>query len=345
MILGYNHPVVEEAAEKQRKKGNCFNLPSPLSVDLAEYLVDLIPSADWAIFGKNGSDVVTFACEVARAYTGKKKIVMARGAYHGIDPWCNPSSFGITEEDRANVIVFPYNDVKALKRILETKGDSVAGIVLSPLKHEMFHDLEMPAEEFLIELRKFCDKDDLPLIIDDIRVGFRLHMGGSAEFFGLRPHLTCFSKAMANGYPISACAGAMGFMDAARKVFFTGSFFNSAVPMASALATLNEMVRSHALVHIFNAGERLKAGMLNQARSLGLDIHYTGPVSMPFMTFEEDPSFEKIKVFCAHAYQEGVFFHPYHNWFISAAHGDEEIEMTLEVTEKAFRTVKEKFGP
>ncbi|MBW2063139.1 MAG: aminotransferase class III-fold pyridoxal phosphate-dependent enzyme [Deltaproteobacteria bacterium] len=342
MIMGYNHPKIEEAVRNQKEKGDCFNLPSSLWVDLAESLVDLITSADWALFGKNGSDAVNCACLVARAHTGRKKIIMAAGTYHGIGLWCTPNPTGTTEEDRTNVLTFPFNDLNTLKELVQANQDELAGIIVTPFKHEFAHDLEMPTQAFLEGLKGICKADGPLLIMDDVRVGFRLHMGGSAEYFGLKPHLTCFSKALGNGYPISACVGAKELMEAASLIFFTGSFFTSAAPMAAALATLDEMVRTKALDHIFHIGEMLKQGMLDQAKSLGLEINYTGPVTIPFMTFKDDPSFEKNKTFCATAYQEGVFFHPFHNWFISAAHKEEDIEKTLLVTQKAFEAVKEK---
>jgi len=340
MILGYSNPKVEEAVADQKKKGDCFNLPSPLWVELAERMVDLIAAADWVTFGKNGSDVCNHAIRVARAHTGRKKIIMAQGSYHGIGPWCTPNLTGIIDEDRVNVLTFPYNDVEALKEIVETNQDNVAAIIITPFKHEYAHDQEMPTEAFIKGLKNICLGDGPLLIMDDVRGGFRLHMGGSAELIGLKPHLTCFSKAMGNGYPISACVGLKEIMDTAAQVFFTGSFFSNAEPIAASLATINEMARTEALDHIFRMGEKLKKGMLDQAKSLGLEISYTGPVTMPFMIIKGDKGFGKNRTFCARAYQEGVFFHPYHNWFISAAHREEDIEETLVATQKAFEAVK-----
>jgi glutamate-1-semialdehyde 2,1-aminomutase len=147
---------------------------------------------------------------------------------------------------------------------------------------------------------------------------------------------------MGNGYPISALCGAKELMPAASKVFFTGSFFAGAEALAASLATLQEMQDSGSLEHLFRMGEMLKQGLLDQAASLGLKINYTGPVTIPFMTFEDDKKFEKSRTFCARAYQEGVFFHPYHNWFLSAAHQEEDIRETLLATQKAFEAVREK---
>jgi len=340
MILGYNNPKVEEAVAEQKKKGDCFNLPSPQWVDLAERMVGLIAAADWVTFGKNGSDACNHAVRVARAHTGRKKIIMAEGSYHGIGPWCTPDPTGIIDEDRVNVLPFPYNDVEVLKEIVETNKDDVAAIIITPFRHDYAHDQEMPTEAFINGLKRICQGDGPLLIMDDVRGGFRLHMAGSSELIGLKPHLTCFSKAMGNGYPISACVGLKELMDTASKVYFTGSFFSNAEPVAASLATIDEMVRTEALDHIFQMGEKLKQGMLDQAESLGLEISYTGPVTMPFMIIRGGKGFKNNRTFCARAYQEGVFFHPYHNWFVSAAHREEDIEETLVATQKAFEAVK-----
>ena len=341
MILGYNHPKIQAAAIEQKKKGDCLTLPSPLWIDLAEKMVEVIAAADWATFGKNGSDVCNHAIRVACAHTGRKKIIMAQGSYHGIGSWCTPYPTGVCEEDRVNVLTFPYNDSQALKALMESHENEVAAIIITPFKHETTHDQEMPEKDFIEALKSLTRLDGTLLVMDDVRGGFRLNMAGSAEYIGLKPHLSCFSKAMGNGYPISALCGHKDLMDAASRVFFTGSFFAGAEAIAASLATITEMLENNSLEKAFKAGEMLKAGMLEQAASFGLKINYTGPVTIPFMTFEDDASFVKARTFCATGYQEGVFFHPYHNWFISAAHTETDIEETLAATKKAFAAVAE----
>jgi len=341
MILGYNHPAVEEAAREQAALGDCFNLPGPVWVDLAERMVGLIAGADWVTFGKNGSDACNHAVRVARAFTGRSKIVMGAASYHGIGSWCTPNTSGITSDERADVLTFDYNDAQTLTALLDQHQGQVAAVIVTPFKHEFAHDQEMPTPAFLEALQAGTSLDGPLLIIDDVRAGFRLHMAGSGEYIGLRPHLSCFSKAMGNGYPISACCGVSQLKDAAAGVFFTGSFFSGGVALAASLATLDEMERTSALEKTFHAGQKLKDGMGAQAKALGLSISYTGPVTIPFMTFSDDPEFNKAKTFCAAAYQEGAFFHPYHNWFVSAAHTDADVEETLAITEKAFKAVKE----
>ncbi|GAB4336454.1 MAG: aminotransferase class III-fold pyridoxal phosphate-dependent enzyme [Candidatus Abyssubacteria bacterium] len=344
MVLGYNHPRVEQAARAQLDKCDTGNLPSLRYIELAERLVGMVPIADWAIFGKNGSDVTTYATRVARAHTGRNKIAVVEGTYHGIGAWCTPFLTGITPEERVNILTFEYNDIDAFTRLVEQNKDQLAGVIVTPFRHEAFHDSELPKPGFLEAIRKACDDIGALFIVDDVRAGFRIHMGGSLEKFGVKPDLVCFSKALGNGHPISACVGKDAVRDAASQVFFTGSFFTSAVPMAAALATLDEMETIGAIDVMFERGEMLKEGMLDQADAHGQEVNYSGPETIPFMTFGGEDGWEKSKLFCKVCYENGVFFHPFHNWFISSAHTEEDIKKTLDVTDTAFKSVKEQMG-
>ena len=202
----------------------------------------------------------------------------------------------------------------------------------------------MPNEGFLEAVRKACDDIGAVFIIDDVRAGFRMHMGGSLERFDVKPDLICFSKALGNGHPISACVGKDSVKDAASQVFFTGSFFTSSVPMAAALATMDEMLATDAIGVMYERGEMLKDGLYDQADAHGQRINYTGPEPIPFMTFDSEDCWDRSKLFCSECYDNGVFFHPFHNWFISSAHTEEDIKKTLEVTDGAFKRVKEEMG-
>jgi glutamate-1-semialdehyde 2,1-aminomutase len=344
MVIGYNHPKVEKAARAQLEKADTGNLPSERYVELAERMVKIVPIADWAIFGKNGSDATTYATRVARAHTERKKIVTPEGTYHGIGAWCTPITNGITDEERVNTLNFEYNNLDSLREVVEKNKSDIAGIILTPFRHEAFHDSEMPAPGFLEAVRKICDDIGAVFIVDDVRAGFRMHMGGSLEKFGVRPDLICFSKALGNGHPISACVGKDELKNAASSVFFTGSFFTSSVPMAAALATLDEMEATGAIDIMYERGEMLKDGILDQADAYGQEVTYSGPETIPFMTFKGDDGTDKSKLFCEECYSRGVFFHPFHNWFISSALTEKDIEDTLKATDAAFKRVKQELG-
>jgi glutamate-1-semialdehyde 2,1-aminomutase len=170
-------------------------------------------------------------------------------------------------------------------------------------------------------------------------------MGGSGELFGVRPDLATYCKAIANGYPLAACVGRDSLRQAAQEVFFTGSYFTSAVPMAASLANLKELQASGAIDRMRTIGEKLRAGLLSQARSAGLGVTYSGPPALPYMTFNDDAGhFDRAKVFSGACARAGVYFAPRHNWFISAAHTERDIDDTLNVTEQAFAAVRKQFG-
>jgi glutamate-1-semialdehyde 2,1-aminomutase len=340
IVLGHGHPQVDAAARRQSADGNCFNGPGRVWVELAEHLVELTPWAAWAVFAKNGSDVCTWALQVARATTGRRTVLSAEGAYHGTHAWCSPVRDGTTAEDRAHVAHFRYNDLETVDAALAAHDGDVAAIMVSPFRHDAFHDQEMPRPGFLSGLRERCDRLGAVLVLDDVRAGFRLHIGGSGEHVGVRPDLTCYCKALGNGYPISACLGREALRDAARRVFFTGSYWSSTVPMAAGLACLKELAASEAIPHMERIGTRLRSGMERQAAAHGLEVRYTGPPAIPFMTFVADAgSFERSRAFAAACAARGVYLHPHHNWFISAALDDLDVARVLDVTEEAFREV------
>ena len=344
IVLGHCHPKVEEAALAQMRKGNCFNGPGAVWVDLAEHLVNMTPCADWTVFAKNGSDVCTWALEVARQHTGRPKIVMAQGAYHGTHAWCTPMPAGTTSEDKSNVLTFAYNDLADLRRVVEPHDRQVAAVILTPFRHDTFRDEELPVEGFHHGVRQLCDEKGMVFILDDVRAGFRLHLGGSGEYFGIRPDLSCYSKAMANGYALAAAVGRESLRPAAEAVFFTGSFFSSTVPMAAALACLKELQAIGAPEQMRHVGTMLCRGLEEQARSHGLQITMSGPPAIPFMTFTNDGGFERNRIFGAACAARGVYVHPHHNWFLSAAHTEADIRRTLDVTDQAFAEVKKQLA-
>ena len=339
VVLGYRHPGVEAAAEKQAALGDCLNHPATVMVELAERLVSLVDFAGWAVFGKNGSDMTTWCVQVAREHTGKKKILCVEGAYHGIGAWCTPGHGGLIEEDRAHVHRFRWNDAASFDAAMKRYGNQAAAVVVTPYHHPLFAPSEMPTPGFLAHVQSQCARRGVVLVLDDIRAGFRLHLGGSHRCFGFEPDLSCFSKAMANGYPIAAVAGKAHLRRAAEKVFLTGSYWNSAVPMAAALETLATLEREEGIVRMARTGQSLAAGLHEQAERHGLEIEVSGPSTCPFLTFCDERNLYRNQHFAAECVRRGVFLHPHHNWFISAALMSSDVDRILEVADAAFECV------
>jgi glutamate-1-semialdehyde 2,1-aminomutase len=339
IVLGHHHPAVEAAAQRQGALGDTLNGPAPVLVDLAELMVDLIPHADWCLFEKNGGDATTAAVTIARAGTGRKKLLVARGSYHGAVPWCSPSLAGVTAEDRAHILHYDYNDITSLEAAVEQAHDDLAAVLVTAFKHDMAKALDLPDPAFARRMRELCDEADAALILDDVRAGFRLNLGGSWETIGVKPDLAAYSKAIANGYPLGAITGRDRWREAATKIFTTGSFWCEAVPMAAALATLTELKRIDGPAVMARMGQRLRDGLDRLAAKHGLSISQSGPPQMPLMLFADDAGFAKGSAFCSAALRAGAYFHPKHNMFLSCAHTAADIDRALEAAGEGFAAV------
>jgi glutamate-1-semialdehyde 2,1-aminomutase len=343
-VLGHCHPAVEKAVDTQRRLGDTMTLPSVRSVELAERLVGMTPGADWALFAKNGSDVCTWALAIARQATGRELVLMADHAYHGVHGWCNHLTNGFPDSDRAGVRSVAWNDTAALEAAFSADGERMAALILTPFRHEAFEDSVLPAHGYLEKARALCDRYGVLLVSDDVRTGFRLDMGGSMQQWGVTPDLLCYSKAIANGYPLAALLGTDALRDAAQSVFVTGTFFLGAVSMAAALATLTELGATSAIDHMHAMGLLLCDGLAERADAAGFEVVLSGPPSIPYMSFVADGrGFDRNRVFCGHAARSGVLFHPHHNWFLSAAHEEADIHAALQVAEESFAAVKAAF--
>jgi len=339
VLLGHRHPHVEQAAARQAADGDCLNGPTPRLVELAEALVAVVDHADWAIFSKNGTDATTQCLTIARAATGKRKVLVAAGAYHGAAPWCTPIPSGVVAEDRAHLITYRYNDLASVDAALAEAGDDLAAVVVSPIRHDIGVDLALPDPAFAAGLRAACDRAGAALILDDVRCGLRLHHGGSWEPLGIRPDLSAWSKAIANGYALGAVLGTEALAEAARSIYTTGSFWFAAVSMAASLATLQVLDEQDIVGRTVKIGTLLRQGLAEQAAGRGLPVTLSGPVQMPFLTFADDPDFALAETFARVAVGGGVYLHPRHNWFVSGAMDEADVDRVLAVTDGAFDAV------
>jgi glutamate-1-semialdehyde 2,1-aminomutase len=171
VLLGHRHPGVDEAAARQGAEADCQNGPSARMVELAEALTGTVEHADWAIFSKNGTDATTQCITIARAATGKRKILVASRAYHGAAPWCTPNLTGVLAEDRAHQIGYRFNDIASVEGAVAEAADDLAGIIVSPMRYDFGIDLELPDPAFAAVLRSICDRAGAVLILDDVRCG------------------------------------------------------------------------------------------------------------------------------------------------------------------------------
>jgi glutamate-1-semialdehyde 2,1-aminomutase len=338
ILLGHNHPLVEDAVQRQMARGNCFNQPGEAMVELAERLVARVPGADWTVFAKNGSDVTTWAVRVAREHTARPKIVMVRDTYHGAHAWCSLYPGGVLPEDKAHVLEMDWNRPDELETLVTVHRGQIAALIAAPYHHPVSAAQQMPAEGFWRGVRQICDREGMLLILDDIRAGFRLDPHGSHAHFGIEPDLFCFGKSLANGHGISVAMGREELRDAAEAVFISGTFWFAPGPMVAALATLRVLDETDAIAHMARLGARLGAGLQQLGAAHGLPVTVSGPPALPYMAFDDDSQdLRLMQAFCREMIARGVFLHPYHNWFLCAAHTEEDIDEILEAAEAAFR--------
>lgn len=343
-LLGYQHAKVDEAASRQQAIIDCATGPSPVMLELAETFNEKIAHADWSLFAKNGTDATTICVTTARAQTGKNTIIVADGAYHGAAPWCTPGLSGILPTERENQLSYHYNDVESLRAAVEQAGDDLAAIIVSPFKHDVFVDQEWPTDEFAKAARQLCDTKDAALILDDVRCAFRFTLGSTWETVGVLPDLCAMSKSVANGYSLAVVTGNDKFREGASQIYTTGSFWFASTSFAASLATIAAIEEEGSIEAMKTAGDALRKGLGEQARSYGFALNQSGPTQMPLVLIEGDETWEQNNFFVSEAVKRGVYMHPWHNMFICAAHKESDIEEALQRTDGAFAALKAHFG-
>jgi len=307
-LLGYCHPVIDEAAARQQQLGDAMTGPSAAMVEMAEALVRQVSHADWAMFCKNGTDTTTMALMTARAHTKKRKVLVAKGAYHGA--------------------------------ALVAAGDDLAGIFAAPFKHDAFLEQKLPDPAYARKAREICDERGALLIVDDVRAGFRLARDCSWSLVDVKPDLSCWGKGIANGYPISALLGANKARQAAGSIFVTGSFWFAAVPMAAGVATVAEVRNGNYLEHTIALASELRAGLDEAAERHGFGFRQSGPPQMPLFLFEDDREFRKGYAWSAEMVKRGIYVHPWHNMFFCAAMTETDMAQALEAADESFKALK-----
>ncbi|MEG1529260.1 MAG: aminotransferase class III-fold pyridoxal phosphate-dependent enzyme [Clostridia bacterium] len=340
--LGYNDPDVDAAAAAQRKKGDCCTLISECTVQFAEEMIKTINMADWAFFAKNGGDVTAFSAMIARAYTHRKKMVLVKGFYHGVAPWMQKLGYaGVTEEDLSNNLYIDWNAPEQLEALCKKYPGQIAGLIATPYFHPTFEDNILPPEGYWPKMRKICDDNGIVLIFDDVRAGLRIDEKGSDYHYGIKADLSCFCKAIANGYNTSAICGVEKLKNATSDIAYTGSYWLSSVPHAAGVATLQKARATNATAENAKKGIKLTDGLKEVARDNGFDLRVTGEPGMFYMRLGNDlPSTILHQEWVAECVKRGVFFTSHHNHFINAALTDADFQFTWEVADEAYKIVK-----
>jgi glutamate-1-semialdehyde aminotransferase len=335
IILGYCHPAVDAAIREQLQDGITFSLMHPLEVELAELMRECIPNAESVRFSKTGCDVTTAAVRLARAYTGRERVLCC--GYHGWHDWY------ITVTDRnAGIPVcvndlthtFSYNDINS---VIDSIDDETACVILEPFVFERENG------SFLSSLREVCDQHGVLLIFDEMWTGFRCALGGAQEYFGVRADLSLYSKAMANGMPISAIAGRADVMALFEKdVFFFTTFGGEALSLAASIACIKFIRDNDVTGHIAKLGQTLLDGLNGLIKDQGLD--YVSVSGYPFRTIMNFSAsagnpLEMKTLVQQELIQRGILWAGTHN--ICYSHTEADIAYTLEAFADVFAILKQ----
>ena len=336
IVLGHADDRVTKAVVRELKRGNNIS-PwwKPTQIELTKLLVSVIPHAQMAFLMKTGSDATSGAVRLARVFTGRDKVV--RWGYNGWHDWATPRSMGVPKSTLENVFQFQYNDIGSLYNIFETYPDQISCVIMMPF------ELEKPSPGFLQEVKAVAHKYGALFILDEMRSGFRLALGGAQEFFDIEADLATYSKAMSNGHPISAIVGRADVLSGIGHTKMTSTFFGNSAEMVAAITTISILKETNAIPHIWSMGEMFEAGINALLAEHTFSAQFVGYAPYPFIQFTipDCEQNEQVKrIFFTEVARNGVFLHPNHHWYISAAHTAEDIQNTLEIFQKGFVAVE-----
>lgn len=338
ILLGYANEAVDGAVKRQMEKGFLYSLSSPLEHELAELLCEIIPSAEKVKFVKSGSEAMSAAVRVARAYTGRE--VVAVCGYHGWHDWtvCRTArNAGVPASLSSLIHEFKYNDLGSLLAILKRHPGQVAAVILEPV------GMYAPEDDFLNMVAQAARENGALLIFDEIITGFRLSPGGVQSYFGVTPDLSAFGKAMANGYPISVLVGKKEIMnEVEERVFISSTFGGDLLAIAAALETIRIVQKENVTQYILGLGRQLQEGLNRLITEYDVPGSCEGLPHKTFLVFGDvgEISGKMIQtLFRQECLARGVFLGYGH--FMSYAHTELDIQQSLDVAEEVFQLIRD----
>ena len=360
MILGHNHPAILNAVLKTAENGLSFGAPTPLEIDLAELVCQLIPSIEMVRMVSSGTEATMSAIRLARGYTKRDKIIKFEGCYHGhADSLLvkagsgaltlgQPNSPGVPADFAKHTLTCTYNDLDSVQQAFAQYPDQIACIIVEPVAGNM--NCIPPKAGFLQGLRALCDQYGAVFIIDEVMTGFRVALGGAQAYYGITPDLTCLGKIIGGGMPVGAFGGKKEIMQhiaPTGAVYQAGTLSGNPIAMAAGLACLTELKKDGNQQRLNQLTEKLSQGLKALADKHGIpfSVNYVGAMFGLFFTNKTEVSSyqdtmacdtEKFKLFFHKMLEQGVYLAPsaFEAGFMSLAHSDEDIDRTLAAADK-----------
>lgn len=368
-LLGHAHPEVVEAVSTQLAKGSTYYFLNEPAILLAEAMIDAIPCAQELQFTGSGSEATLFALRIARAATGRDKILKFEGAWHGMNeyalwgtvpaapspyPTADPDSAGIPRAIAADVLVAPFNDASALQEIIAAHSNEIAAVIVEPLQRVL-----RPIPGFLEAVRDVTARHGIVLVFDEVVTGFRIAWGGAQERYGVVPDLATYGKAMSGGFAMAAIVGShelMSFVDPARTdrkrlVWAGGTLNGNPIASAAGVASLDVLRRPGTYERLRSMGNRLRTGIEELGARHGFTVQALGedPVfGVRFLDTIGPRNWTEVSradralglAWSIELIKGGVLVNPNEKFYVSLAHSDDDITETLEVVDRAFAALR-----
>jgi glutamate-1-semialdehyde 2,1-aminomutase len=361
MILGHCHPAVVEALQHALSKGTSFGAPTALEVELAQMIVDAVPSVEKVRMVNSGTEATMSAIRLARGATGRELIIKFDGCYHGhadsllvsagsgVATLAIAGSPGVPQAFVDHTISVPYNNLAILDQVMAVKGSRVAALIVEPVAGNM--GLVPPVRGYLQGLRDLCDRHGSVLIFDEVMTGFRVAYGGAQTLYGIAPDLTCFGKIIGGGLPVGAYGGRGDLMDQIAPqgpIYQAGTLSGNPLAMAAGIATLKELSKPGFYQSLEDTCQKFLYGLEQMASKAGVSITVDRVGSMLGLFFTagpvrnfEDAKRSDLKRFTTYYQQmlaRGIYLAPsqFEAFFVSAAHDASAIEKTLQAAEEVF---------
>ncbi|MFH0810052.1 MAG: glutamate-1-semialdehyde 2,1-aminomutase [Pseudomonadota bacterium] len=362
MILGHAPARVIAAIKRTATGGTSFGAPTEAEVDLAGLIVKLVPSVEKVRLVSSGTEATMSALRLARAFTGRKKLIKFDGCYHGhadsflvaagsgVATFGIPGSPGVPEDLVQHTVVLPYNDLAAVEEAFQNIGPEVAAIIVEPVAGNM--GVVPPAENFLAGLRDLCTRNGALLIFDEVITGFRVALGGAQQLYNIRPDLTCLGKIIGGGLPVGAFGGRADIMDRLAPVgdvYQAGTLSGNPLAVAAGLETLRILSEGGVYAKLERRAAMLEAGLAEalKAQNIPACLTRVGSLSCLFFTGEPVVDFgsaktcdtERFSRYFAGMLKEGIYLAPsqFEAAFISTTHTLADIERTLEAATKVIK--------
>jgi glutamate-1-semialdehyde 2,1-aminomutase len=364
MILGHGNPEVVKALEDRISKGTSYGAPTELEVELAEIIIDMVPSIEMVRMVNSGTEALMSAVRLARGFTGRDKIIKFEGCYHGhadsllvsagsgVATLGIPGSPGVPKDLAMHTISLSYNNLEPVVKTFERYGKDIAAIIVEPVAGNM--GLVLPDRDFLSGLRDITKDNGALLIFDEVITGFRVAPGGAQEFYNIMPEITCLGKIMGGGLPVGAFGGRRDIMERMAPegdIYQAGTLSGNPLAMAAGLATLKILKNRDMYDSLEEKGRELFSGLEIAARLAGKVITVNRIGSMGSIFFTKGPvrDYRSAKMADAAKYarfyramlERGIYLAPsaFETTFVSTAHDEESIRETIECAKEAFSSI------